>query len=166
MISLKNVLVATDFTDASKVALDYGRDLARAYGATLHVLHIVDDLAHRYGGEIGFSLPDLQGQWVAEAKKNLDALITDDDRKSMRVVAATQTKASPAAGIVEYAKTNAIDLIIAGTHGRGLVQHFVMGSVAERIVRTAPCPVLTVRAHERDFIAADMLVPSAATPKP
>lgn len=163
MIALKNVLVATDFSDASKMALEYGRDLARAYGATLHVLHVVEDLTYRYGGELGFPLPDLQDDWLAGAKKELDALITDDDRRSMKIVCATPVTATPAAGIVAYAKANAIDLVIAGTHGRGAVQHLLMGSVAERVVRTAPCPVLTVRAHERDFIAPDALVAVAAT---
>lgn len=165
MIALKNILVATDFSDASNVALDYGRDLARAYGATLHILHVVEDLSYRWGGELGFPLPELQDQWVAQARKNLDALVTDDDRGSIRVVPTTTMLTSPALGIIGYAKANAIDLIIAGTHGRGAVQHFLMGSVAERIVRTAPCPVLTVRAHERDFITDDALVAvQAATP--
>lgn len=162
MIVLKNILVATDFSDPSKVALDYGRDLARAYGATLHVLHIVQDLSYQYGGEIGFPLPDLQEQWVAEATKDLNALITDDDRRGLRVIPTVETVVSPAAGIVEYAKRNAIDIIITGTQGRGAVQHFFMGSVAERVVRTAPCPVLTVRTPERDFLAADALTTVAA----
>jgi len=157
MIALKNILVATDFSDPSKVALDYGRDLARSYGARLHVLHIVQDLSYHYGGEIGFPLADLQTQCVAEARKELDALITDDDRRGLRIVSDVQTLVSPAYGIVEYAKENAIDLIVTGTHGRGAVEHFFMGSVAERVVRTAPCPVLTVRSPERDFIAPDAL---------
>jgi nucleotide-binding universal stress UspA family protein len=162
MIALKNILVATDFSDPSKVALDYGRDLARSYGATLHVLHIVQDLSYQYGGEVGFPLPDLQAQWVAESRKRLEALITDDDRRGMQVVPTVQTMVSPAAGIVEYAKDHAIDLIITGTHGRAAVQHIFMGSVAERVVRTAPCPVLTVRSPERDFLAADALTVTAA----
>src|SRR5262245_9594914 len=157
MIALKNVLVATDFSDASKVALDYGRDLARAYGATLHVLNIVEDLTYRYGGELGFPLPQLQDDWVAKARKSLDALIAEDDRRSLQVIDTVQIGVSAANGVVEYAKAKAIDLIIAGTHGRGAVQHLLMGSVAERLVRTAPCPVLTVRSHERDFIKADAL---------
>ena len=55
-----------------------------------------------------------------------------------------------------------IDLIVTGTHGRGAVKHLLMGSVAERVVRTAPCPVLTVRAHEREFIAPDALTVGAS----
>jgi nucleotide-binding universal stress UspA family protein len=163
MIVLKNVLIATDFSDASKVALDYGRDLARSYGATLHVLHVVEDASYSYGGEVGFALPNLQEQLNAAARKNLEKLVTEDDRKSLRLMTAIDTKVNAAAGITGYAQAKSIDLIVVGTHGRGGMQHLLMGSVAERVVRTAPCPVLTVRAHEREFIAPDELVPVAAT---
>ena len=61
--------------------------------------------------------------------------------------------------IVEYAKSSDIDLVIMGTHGRGLLQHLLMGSVAERVVRWGPCPVLTVRSDERDFVQPDALTP-------
>jgi nucleotide-binding universal stress UspA family protein len=162
MIVLKNILVATDFGEASKVALDYGRDLARSYGATLHVLHVVEDLTYSYASEVGFALPSYQEELVARAKGELDALITPDDRATLRITPALQTRRSPAAAITGYAKENAIDVIVVGTHGRGVVQHLLMGSVAERVVRTAPCPVLTVRAHEREFIAPDELVPVEA----
>jgi nucleotide-binding universal stress UspA family protein len=157
MIVLKNVLVATDFGEASKVALDYGRDLARAYGATLHVLHVVEDLTYSYASEVGFALPGYQDEIVAQAQKAMDESLTADDRATLRVVPAVRTMRVPANAITEYAKEHAIDVIVVGTHGRGVVQHFLMGSVAERVVRTAPCPVLTVRAHERDFIAPDEL---------
>jgi nucleotide-binding universal stress UspA family protein len=68
-------------------------------------------------------------------------------------IVSTVTRASNVAhAITEYANGNPVDLIIVGTHGRGAVSRFLMGSVAERVVRSAPCPVLTVRAHERDFV--------------
>lgn len=158
MLALKNILVATDFSEPSGVALAYGRDLARAYRARLHVLHVVENIMIRYSGEMAFALPDMQGDLEAAARNDLAALITDDDRKSFDVVSVVETGANLAAAIVDYAKANAIDLIVAGTHGRGAVEHFLIGSVAERVVRTAPCPVLTVRAHERDCIAPDALV--------
>jgi nucleotide-binding universal stress UspA family protein len=161
MIVLKNVLVATDFSDASKVALDYGRDLARSYGSTLHILHVVEDMAHSYG-EVGFATPNLQAELDAAARNKLKELVTDDDRHSLRVVTAIDTKSNASAGITDYARAKSIDVIVVGTHGRGVLQHLLMGSVAERVVRTAPCPVLTVRVHEREFIAPDELVPVAA----
>jgi nucleotide-binding universal stress UspA family protein len=158
MIVLKNVLVATDFSEPSAVAMAYGRDLARSYSARLHLLHVVENVMLRYSPEIAFATPDVQKDLEKAARRNLDALITDDDRKTLSVVSAVEANVNVAGGITEYAKANAIDLIIVGTHGRGPVKQFLMGSAAERVVRTAPCPVLTVRAHEREFITPDALV--------
>jgi nucleotide-binding universal stress UspA family protein len=66
--------------------------------------------------------------------------------------------AKPAEAIVHYAKEHNVDLVVMGTHGRRGFAHMVMGSVTERVVRTAPCPVLTVRHPERDFVGPDALV--------
>lgn len=161
MVVLKNILVATDFGEPSAVALAYGRDLARSYDATLHVLHVVEDVMMRYSPEVGFAVPDLQRDLEKAANRDLAALITDDDRQTLKVVPSVQTSANVPAGVTEYARLHAIDLIIVGTHGRGAVKQFLLGSAAERVVRTAPCPVLAVRAKERDFIAPDALVPIA-----
>lgn len=158
MVVIKNILVATDFSEPSTVALAYGRDLARTYSAKLHVLHVVEDVVMRYAPEIGMVTPDPQTELEKVARGFLDKLITDDDRRTLDVVTVLERDINYAAAITRYAKANAIDLIITGTHGRGAVKHFLMGSVAERVVRTAPCPVLTVRSHERDFIAPDALV--------
>ena len=160
-MALKNILVATDFSEPSAVALAYGRDLARSYGARLHVLHVIEDVMLRYSAEIGFALPELQADLEQAAQRDLNAQITDDDRKTIDLVTEIETSANIAGAIVAYAKDKAVDLIVTGTHGRGAVSHLLMGSVAERVVRLAPCPVLTVRAHERDFIAPDALVASA-----
>jgi len=161
MVALKNILVATDFSEPSGVAMAYGRDLARSYNARLHVLHVVEDVTMRYASEVGFASPQLQGDLEEAARRDLDAQITDDDRQTLSVITAVESAPNIAEAIVKYAKANEIDLILSGTHGRGMVQHFLMGSVAERIVRIAPCPVLTVRAHERDFIAPDAMVCAA-----
>jgi nucleotide-binding universal stress UspA family protein len=161
MVAIKNILVATDFSEPSGVALAYGRDLARSYTATLHVLHVVEDVLMRYSPEVAFSVPEMQKDLETRAANDLAALITDDDRRTLSVKPVVVSGINMASAIVEYARANAIDLIITGTHGRGAVKHFLMGSVAERVARTAPCPVLTVRTHERDFIAPDALVSTA-----
>ena len=161
MVALKKILVATDFSEPSAVAMAYGRDFARSYKAQLHVLHVVEDVVMRYSPEIGMALPQLQVDLETAAQREFTALITDDDRQSLNVVTRVETSLNIAEAITRYAEENAIDLIVTGTHGRGAVKHFLMGSVAERVVRTAPCPVLTVHAHERDFIAPDALVSSA-----
>lgn len=153
-MEIKNILVATDFSEPSIVALNYGRTLARAYDATLHVLHVVEDLVSFHGGEIGFAIADVARNIEAAAREDLDAALTAQDREALKVHTTTLRAPNVSHAITEYAKQHAVDLIVVGTHGRGAFQRFLIGSVAERVVRTAPCPVLTVRAHERDFIDA------------
>jgi nucleotide-binding universal stress UspA family protein len=159
MIRLKTVLVATDFGETSDAALTYGRDLARAFDATLHVLHIVQNVYTLLGTEAYISvLPDLQRDVEDAARVRLEALLSDEDRTALHATAVIRTSGAPAKAIVEYAHDAKIDLIIMGTHGRGAVAHMLMGSVAERVVRTAPCPVLTVRHPEREFVLPDALM--------
>ena len=162
MVVIKNILVATDFSEPSGVALAYGRDLARNYNARLHVLHVVEDVMLRYAPEVGLIGPDFQADLDAMASRDLNALITDDDRRALDALPVIERGINPAETIVKYAKEHAIDLIVTGTHGRGAIKHFLMGSVAERVVRTAPCPALTVHAHERDFIVPDGLTLAAS----
>jgi nucleotide-binding universal stress UspA family protein len=162
MVAIKNILVATDFSEPSGVALAYGRDLARSYNARLHVLHVVEDVLLRYTPEVGLIGDNLQKDLDAAARRDLDALINEVDRSTLNALAVIEKGINPAESIAAYAKANAIDLIVTGTHGRGIVKHFLMGSVAERVVRIAPCPVLTVRAHERDFIIPDAVTLAAS----
>ncbi len=148
MITLNNILVATDFSEPAEVATDYGQDLARSYDATLHVMHVIEDIRTRYAPELGFTLPEIEDNIEAAVQRDLAAI--DSRGSSFRTVVVRASNVANA--IAEYARTHAIDLIIVGTHGRGAVSRFLMGSVAERVVRTAPCPVLTVHAQERHLI--------------
>jgi nucleotide-binding universal stress UspA family protein len=158
MIALKNILVATDFGEASDAALAYGRELARSFNATLHVLHVADDVYVRLGGDAYVAvLPELQKDIEAAAHKTLDQLLIDNDPNPLPVKKAVITSSSTASAIVQYAKDAGIDLIVLGTHGRGAMAHLLMGSVAERVVRTARCPVLTVRHPEHEFVLPDTL---------
>jgi nucleotide-binding universal stress UspA family protein len=159
MIALKNILVATDFGEPADAALTYGRELARTYGATLHVVHVVDDVYLRFGGD-GFvaELSDLMRETERAAQARLEMILVDNDPDPLPVRKVTLTSAAPATAIVDYARENGIDLIVMGTHGRRAVAHLLVGSVAERVVRTAPCPVLTVRHPEREFVRPDTLV--------
>jgi nucleotide-binding universal stress UspA family protein len=162
MVALKHILVATDFGEPAGVALDYGRELARAFGATLHVVHVVDDINARALGLTGFpeQMPALVGaqqELEAAAHQSLGRLITDDDRRRLTVKPVVLTGTMAAMAILEYAKDALVDLIMVGTHGRGAVAQFFMGSVADRLVRAAPCPVLTVRHPEREFLRPDTL---------
>jgi len=158
MIRITNVLVATDFSDASESALNYGREFARTFGATLHVLHVVDNALVWAGPEAaGIDFMQLQAELEAGARSTLNRIVTTEDREQLRAVTAARTGRSPAFEIVAYAKAEGIDMILMGTHGRGTMGHLMMGSVAEKVVRIAPCPVLTVHHPEHEFLQPDAL---------
>ena len=148
MIILRNVLVATDFSPPSDVALTYARALARTFGASLHVLHVVENFFLR-------PTPSDPHAIVATKTRTLHERLTDDDRHALHAKAIVEVSDAPADAIVEYARTATIDLIVMGTHGRSAMSHILVGSVAERVVRGAPCPVLTVRHPEHEFVIPD-----------
>ena len=159
MIAMKNILVPTDFGEASDAALTYGRELAGRFGATLHVLYIAENIYLKaFGAETYAAIaPELQADLLEAAKKQLDELVIDSDKSGPPTTAVVMTSSAPAFAIIDYAKDHAIDLIVMGTHGRGPLAHLVMGSVAERVVRAASCPVLTVRHPQHEFIWPDAL---------
>ena len=165
MITLNNILVATDFGEASDGALRYGRELAERFGATLHVLHVAENVAIATLGAETFAAvaPQLQEEIEANAHKALAELLIDSDHSGPVTRPVVMTASSPAFAIVDYARDHDINLIVLGTHGRGALEHLLMGSVAERVVRLAGCPVLTVRQREREFIRADALVAPSHT---
>jgi nucleotide-binding universal stress UspA family protein len=148
MILLKRVLVATDFSASSDRALMYGRAIAKRFGASLHLLHVAEN---------SFLRPVVQNPHAIMAAKTrtLNDRLTTDDRLTLRACAVIEISDAPAKAIVEYAKAEAIDLIVIGTHGRDAASQMLAGSVAERVVRLAPCPVLTVRHPEREFVFPD-----------
>jgi universal stress protein A len=155
MILLNSVLVATDFGETSGAALNYGRNLARSFGGVLHILHVVDAVVQASASEFyPIGTGDLQTE-LAAATARLDTLLTTDDRVHLGARPAVRASADVSGTIVEYAKQTHVDVIVVGTHGRGPVGRFLMGSVAEQVVRNAPCPVLVVRPNEHDFIVPD-----------
>lgn len=156
MIALKTVLVPTDFSETSDVALRYGKALAGAFDASLHILHVVQEpFAQPWAVEAyGFSLAALQQDWMREATERVEKILSAEERERHHVVLKTML-GHPVMEILRYAAAASADLIVMGTHGRGPLEHIVMGSVAERIVRKAPCPVLTVHHPEREFVLPD-----------
>jgi universal stress protein A len=116
------------------------------------VLHVAGNIAANAIGIEGYTtdFTALQREVEQSAQKQLDALVNDEDRRTLAAKTIVLTSNSPAQSIVSYAKDAQIDLVVVGTHGRGAMAHLLMGSVAERVVRLAPCPVLAVRlpAHE------------------
>ena len=146
MIPPKTILVPTDFSDASALALTYARDLARRCDSALHLLHVVTDADVSPGTEAlwGFSETEVQSRWVDEAKTKLAGLCPADEPAAQPVRTAVEI-GSPVDSIVRYAGEHRAELIVMGTRGLGAVEQLLLGSVAADVVRRAPCPVLTVR---------------------
>jgi nucleotide-binding universal stress UspA family protein len=163
MIAIQNILVPTDFSEASDAALMYGRELAGRFGATLHLLHVTDNLQLTAFADIyAAPLMELQTKIDENARVRLAELAIDSDHSGPPTRQTVTTSATPAFAITEYARNNAIDLIVMGTHGRGPLTHLLMGSVAERVVRVSPCPVLTVRHPQHEFVRPDALAAIAS----
>jgi nucleotide-binding universal stress UspA family protein len=155
VIAPRTIVVATDFGDAASRALDYGIEFARAFGARVHVVHVADDLAAGAVAVMGAPPIDVgaaQASVDDEARRTLAALITADEIQALDVHPVLLRDHQPARALLSFARESDADLIIIGTHGRGGLAEFFLGSAAQRVVRNAPCPVLTVRAAERDFV--------------
>jgi universal stress protein A len=150
MGAIKNILVPTDFSPASDRALAYAREFADAFGASLHLLHVVEN-PFAPGAFMEMYTPppgDYVGALQKEAWSRFTTLLTDEEKARYAAVLVTRTGA-PAQEILEYLQTHgAIDLLVMATAGRGGVARLMMGSVADRMIRTAPCPVLTIHPHD------------------
>jgi nucleotide-binding universal stress UspA family protein len=160
MIAIKNVLVATDFSPSSHTALMYGRALARTFGGKLHVLHVTEDVAARWSYDASaaaFAPPDLQAELERAARKELDAFVTEDDRRELQAAPVLKRSNTTARAITDYAKEAGVDVIVIGATGRGMIDRMLMGSVADKVIRHAPCPVLAVRHPEHEFVIPDAL---------
>ena len=131
------ILVPTDFSKPSDAALAHARRLAGTTGATLHVLHVVDNMFLRA------VLADPRDYETA-AMRQLQDRVPIEDRGAPAILAVERSD-EPADEITSYARRHEIELIVMGTHGRGRMAHLLLGSVAEKVARTAPCPVLTMR---------------------
>jgi len=153
MIRLKKILYPTDFSESSLEALPYALSFAREYKAKLVLLHVVNEQIFSEGLSLARAIaPEALGQEMAqEAERRLKMLIPADQRSGLDVEMLI-LHGLPFLEIIRYAKANGIDLIVIGTHGRTGMEHILFGSTAEKVVRKAPCPVLSIRPAEHAFV--------------
>ncbi len=154
MIQLKRILVPTDFSEFSLRALEHAAALAGAFGSDIHVLHVLTSpalgLSDAGGTAYSRSFAEYEQDLREEAENKLNALPIDIPDSDGRIT--KTTRVGPAfVEIIQYAKSKNIDLIVLGTHGRTGLKHVLLGSVAERVVRKASCPVLTVKDPGHEF---------------
>jgi nucleotide-binding universal stress UspA family protein len=140
------ILVPTDFSAPSEAALAYGRELATQFDAALHLMHVAENPFLRAAAMDRRALEEA-------AVRRLQERLTEAERRRGAVAIVEQSD-EPANEILRYAESANIELIVMGTHGRTGLARMVVGSVAEAVVRAAPCPVLTVHSAEPGTIAA------------
>jgi nucleotide-binding universal stress UspA family protein len=153
MIDLHRILVPTDFSKHSENALAYAAAFAEKFDADLYLLHVVQDLA-LFVPEAITNAPPLTPpleQLTVAVREAMDRLIEGHQLRGFTVHAEVR-EGSPFYEIIRFAREQDVDLIIMGTHGRAGLVHVLLGSVAEKVVRKAPCPVLTVRHPEHEFV--------------
>ena len=147
MLKLKRILFPTDFSRCANQALDHALHFAQKYSAELHILHALtlhvdEPQMSSFAGMTSENLHNWQNEVVQNKMQELLAKLNAGE---VQVKTASKRGVSSAPTILEYAETNDIDLIVLGTHGRRGLGHLFLGSVAEELVRHAPCPVMTIR---------------------
>jgi nucleotide-binding universal stress UspA family protein len=153
MIRLAKLLVPTDFSEDSEQAARYAVELAKRFQAEIHCIHVVDipaDLLSTSDYYMTGPSEAFLDQIREESKKNLEAF-AEKNLEGARLRTAF-LEGSPFVEIIRYARNQEIDLVVIATHGRTGLKHVLFGSVAEKVVRKAPCPVLVVKREERDFV--------------
>ncbi len=150
MKSFERIVVAVDFSEHSKEALRNAVDLARRYQSSLTLVHVYEPAIYSLpDGSVLFT-PDQFDRLIRELERYLESSKNEATKLGATNVATRLLQGFAAGEIVAYGKDTHADLIVMGTHGRSGPKHWLLGSVAERVVRTAACPVLTVRAHTTD----------------
>ena len=152
MIELRNLLLAVDFSDTCLKATEYAVALANRFGATLHLLHVIEDPVVYLPMFESYPLPTRK-QFETYAMDRLENWIPNPIAEGLKLELHFRHGA-PHLEIIDYADDSQIDLIVMGTHGRGMAGHLLLGSVAEKVIRKAPCPALTVHVSGRQFVHA------------
>lgn len=155
MIQVSKILYPTDFSDLSMFALRYACDFASTFSAELHVLHVVDESCQNWVtmGPNTIPMGPTAQEVLETARLQMQGFVQENLSGTTYPVVSKVILGRPHPVIIDYAQAQAIDMIVTATHGRGALSHMLLGSVTEKVVRTAPCPVLTVRHPGQEFVS-------------
>lgn len=146
----KKILCPVDFSQFTQEVINYALDLAKKYGAELHLMHVVPNMTYFTPYE-SFLTPEN----LVAIEKNIQDEVERDFAKLHKgngVPTKTVIRTGvPFVEIIDYAKSESIDLIVMGTHGRSAIENILIGNVAEKVVRKSPCPVMTIRPKGKEF---------------
>lgn len=148
MVAVKNILVTTDLSAASHSAMEYAAWLAKKEKANIILFYSVDNLPTVAYHTVDLTFDKFREEILTYERKKLKEFANSFKSTFTGKFQTVITEGNAAQSIVQYAKENDVDMIVMSTHGRTGIQHMLLGSVAERVVRTSPCPVLTVKSTE------------------
>jgi nucleotide-binding universal stress UspA family protein len=150
-VSISKVLVPIDFSDYSKSALKYAVNFAKIFKADMFLIYVVEPIIYPPDFSMGqIAIPSVSTEWDERAREELDKLAKTEISSDVNVKTIIKT-GKPFVEIIDTATEENIDLIIIATHGHSGVEHILFGSTAEKVVRKAPCPVLTLREPIKGF---------------
>ena len=150
-VAINKVLVPIDFSDYSKSALKYAVNFAKSFKADMFLIYVVEPIIYPPDFSMGqIAIPTVNTEWDERAKEELDKLAKIHIPSDVKVTTIIKT-GKPFVEIIDTALEEDIDLIIIATHGHSGVEHILFGSTAEKVVRKAPCPVLTLREPIKGF---------------
>lgn len=149
MIKIRRILCPVDFSDASRNAVRYAHEFAKGMGASLVLLNVVEP--RPMAVDMSLSYVPLEEDLEKAAREDLEEIIRTEREKGVEVQAEVEI-GTPSEVILEKAEELDVNLVILGSHGKTGLSRLLMGSVAESVVRKATCPVLIVKAEEKEFI--------------
>lgn len=149
-MNVKRILFPVDFSEGSDNALPYAADMAKHYGAKLYLFHVIQDIAEATGWYVPHvSLDELYRDMEKNAAKQMEKYGIEELR-GVKDIERIVVKGTPYKEILQFAGENETDIIVIGTHGRKGLDRVIFGSTAEKVVRDAPCPVLSVRLPQHE----------------
>ena len=144
-LEIKKILVPIDFSDYSKNSLKYAVNFADQFNSEITLIYVVEPVIYPPDFSMGqIAIPSVNAEWDLKAKEELEKLAKQEIPESVKVSVKIKT-GKPFLEIIDTAAEENVDLIIIATHGHSGVEHILFGSTAEKVVRKAPCPVLTLR---------------------
>jgi len=154
MIRMSKILYPTDFSRFSLYALPYARSFAEEYGAEVHCLHVVDEGYQYWVAMSGEGVPIGPGpeEILDAARQQMDRFAAEHLKDWGVGVKTAVVLGRPFVEIIQYAREMPADLIVIATHGHSGLKQMLLGGTAEKVVRKAPCPVLTIRHPEHGFV--------------
>jgi nucleotide-binding universal stress UspA family protein len=152
MPQITRIIVPIDFSEYSKKAFRYAVDFAQTFHAELVLVYVVEPIVYPADFSFGqVALPSMEHELFDRGQEQLATLIEKDVPKGIAARSVVRS-GKPFVEIIEVAKEEHAELIIIATHGHSGIEHVLFGSTAEKVVRKAPCPVLSIRSPEREFV--------------